>query len=279
MGSFNMNCPVTDLPINCGDSVKWTILIKHKQKSTFVLYPFEEYGFLTPLLNGKYDDCNSLIGIGPKDIFNWISKQIKPLFKASLRTVISSIEDYEYPYDFYNWTKKGVEPRKSPISLWFCHKWAFDYIRDLYPISEQASQDVDCYISQRKGIVNGEFDRESFIKSYMFENLDEETMHRRIRAIGSERVRVPQGPLIYSSLYFLKDIKNNDFDKVKDDYANALTETVRFANNLQYLRKVIRPNNTIGDSQWEEYKQIPDWLDKLKEQCEIAKKKMQESLV
>ena len=92
MGCWNGTCMLSNLPIRCGQKVKFVILVKNQfVDSAFELngccYPTDEYKVLSPVLTGKYNDYGSI-----ENLDKTSAKYVKDLEK-DLRIAPDKYED------------------------------------------------------------------------------------------------------------------------------------------------------------------------------------------
>lgn len=250
MGCFDSTCPISGLAIKRDDPVKWSLITDSGEWGDL---PWGGFQFFIPLFDGTYNEAGTVEweSIAPKDSWQWLWKKLK--------LTIQQLDDkYKYPLSnndedifddlaicrrrclYYNKLLGKIE-----VTMWMCHKWAFDYLRDLVidnnhrqEYKQEILDHVAAYVQRDNKLIGMSNERKRYIT-------------------GSHGLL----PSSHDFYYFCNQMENDGFDLVKDQYSDLLYESTLFFHNLYFIRKKIHPMMRAG-AQYEEYtSKLPEWLE------------------
>lgn len=127
MGCFNVNCPISGIPIEYETEVKWSIMLPSPLQS--ICYPTGSFQFLFPFFDGIYNDYGFVKRIKPDWYSTYVEKNVTKFYNI-------------YPKDLIN-------NDLGSLKIWMVRKDVFDYIIKKIPTSEELKKEVEFFMDSR----------------------------------------------------------------------------------------------------------------------------------
>lgn len=146
MGSFNITCPISNIPIKVRDKVKFSIIVKNTSCLYSTGYVTGSFHFLFPLINAEYNDYGFVENIKS----NWFD------------IVESNIKN-----KFGNTCEEIANLEKEDVKLWMVRADVFDYIVKNVPDdkkyvynNKKLKKEVELYINSYNSYCDSDLYRE-----------------------------------------------------------------------------------------------------------------------
>jgi hypothetical protein len=175
---------------------------------------------------------------------------------------------------------------KTNVNVWMCHSWAFDHVRDMHKLYNEAEQELDQLLITRSIAEEALYEKYPKNEDGTWTPKNEDgtldkdadyALYKTISPSDLRRIFDDQGAFdmfIRRMVYKLDKISPSAFKlfvENKDQFRKLMQETLTVTLNMRLIRKIIHPVTTCG-MQHDNYKYLSPWTKLVNEKLQDLKK-------